>query len=230
MTATAANGKATHVTHSRCAESGRCSAWGRMPSADQRDRQQHGRPSAAAGGDGSTRRTRAWPPYRRASRRTTGTRSATPTAPGGRHHGGISSATACRPPSRRSHEGGRGSSRPSRRWSTGSSTIPSNAATGPAITRWTHIGSSPTSPPASSGFQLARCVHTNHPSDQRDGDHQVRAERQRQPGQHPATTQQRRAAGGSVTETPRTANTVAHSVSASPPFHAIAVSAIGVST
>ncbi len=31
ITATTLNGNATHVTHSRCAESGRCRAWGRMP-------------------------------------------------------------------------------------------------------------------------------------------------------------------------------------------------------
>ena len=80
------------------------------------------------------------------------------------HHGGISSATACRPPSRRSHDGGRGSSRPPRSRNTGSTSMPSTASTGPAITRCTHIGSRPIAAPTTAGRRAARYRQSSQPA------------------------------------------------------------------
>ena len=232
-TATTANGHDTHETQLRWAESGRCSAWGRMPRLT--------RPTASSTPERPVRA-----PRRRCQMAKPSSTNVPSTITlnqrkrvceaerwGSRHHGGISSATACSPPSSRSHDGGRGSSRPARRWNTGSTNMPSKALTGPAITRCTHIGISPTARPISRGRRLAR-PSPQHPSeDEAHGQDEVGPERQRQPaedaGDDPGPHGERAPASPSMA-TPRIANTADHSVSASPPFHAIAVSATGVST
>ena len=144
------------------------------------------------------------------------------------HHGGAVSAIACRAPSRRFHDGGRGSSRPARRWNTGSMNMPRNDAAGPAIAMWIHIGNRPTIPPTATAARASRCVTTNQPRTSPTAIARSGRYVSARPARVAPTNQHKRCRRGSSTCTPRTTNTALHNVDARPPFHAIAVRPIGV--
>ena len=121
---------------------------------------------------------------------------------------------------------------PARRWKTGSITMPWKASTGPAITEVRpHRHEPDDAAERAPAARLSRSL-PQHPSEQQgDGDDEVRAVRQGEPGEHAgATHAQSLPAPGRSRWTARTTNTALHSVRARPPFHAIAVRAIGVST
>ena len=184
--ATTANGHDTHVTQVRWVESGRCRRLRQDADADQRDDQEHGRPVRRDDPGGVRQRpARAARRCRRASPRTTRRSSCAAPRWGRSHHGGWVSAIACSAPSRWPHDGGRGSSRPDRRWTTGSTTMPCHAAPGPATARWNHIGVSPTRV-ADGRRPPRRSLGPHHPAENEgDGDDEVGAVGQGQPAESP---------------------------------------------
>ena len=99
---------------------------------------------------------------------------------------------------------------------------------GPAIATCIHIGSSPTTRRPAPAVRHCGLRHSSQPIHEPEGDHEVGAIRQGQPGQDAGDEPADVACAGSVDVRGAHANTALHSVSASPPFQAIAVRPIGV--
>ena len=139
--------------------------------------------------------------------------------------GGTPSATAWSAPSTMSQLGGRGNSLPGRSRITGSSSIPSIALPGRAATRCHHIGSSPTTAPASMYQNIARCRQIANPSARPSATARSGRNPSASPASPPANHQSR-------TRSPpthaRTANTSDQSPIATAPCHASADNPIGV--
>ena len=107
--------------------------------------------------------------------------------------------------------------------------MPSNALTGPAMIRWTQIGNKDDG--AEERWTAARTVSPQQPAEhEADGDDEVRAEGQRQPGQDTGGDPPVPPRPTAPSRLARKREHRAHSVRASPPFQAIAVRATGVIT
>ena len=224
----------THVTHVRWVESGRCSAWGRIP-ADTRATTSR----AAVRADRSARRR---------------CQSANPSkADGADDHREepqeqrVRGGEVGEPPPRRLGLGDRlqravevRPRRRARQLAPGPQVDdrvhehPRPRRPGPAIARCTHIGTSPTTiadgqAPGPTGLAARQHQPAEH---QADGEDEVGPVGEGQSGEHRRRLRRatRAARRDPTSALARTANTPHHSVSASPPFHAIAVSPIGVST
>ena len=90
----------------------------------------------------------------------------------------------------------------------GRATMPLTAAPGPAMTRWTHIGISPTTAPMRTGRRVGRSRQQQPAEHEADGDDEVGPEGEGQAGRGRRRRASTAAGGvGSSRCTPRTANT-----------------------
>ena len=106
--------------------------------------------------------------------------------------------------------------------------MPSNASAGPAIDQVDPHRHAPDDGAEHDRTPARRIPPEQPPEDEGDGDDQVGPEGQRQSGQHAGDEPASPPSAISSRWSPRTANTALHRVSASAPFQAMAVSAIGV--
>ena len=229
MTATTLNGNATHVTHNRWAESGRCSACGRMPTLT----------SATA----SSAVVRPVTPPAGAAQHGEASSAAVPTSITKNHRNSVRAAQVGEPPPRRDLLGdrlqGAVEALPARRaGQLAAAAQAEHRVDHHALERRRGTGHHEVHPhrqqadePASrTGRRAARCRQSSQPATSPTAITRSGRYESASPARRPATTHARRRRAGSARWMPRTANTVAHSVSASPPFQAIAVRPTGVST